>query len=108
MPVNYCRHSLLLCCMKNLVLSIITLTISMNVPAQKPGAFTGTYPSTKTVTQTDAFFGTEVSDPYRWLENDLADDTKSWVQEQMKVTNAYLAKIPFRDAIKKRLTELWN
>src|SRR5690349_6692453 len=102
MPVNYYRHLLLLRCMKNLVLPIIAITISMNVTAQKPGAFTGTYPSTKTVSQTDAFFGTEVSDPYRWLENDLAEDTKAWVQEQMKVTNAYLAQIPFRDAIKKR------
>lgn len=80
----------------------------MNVHAQKFGAFTGTYPATKTVNQTDEFFGTQVSDPYRWLEDDTAADTKAWVQEQMKVTSAYLSQIPFRDAIKKRLTELWN
>ncbi len=80
----------------------------MNVLAQKPGVFTGTYPTTRTVAQTDEFFGTQVSDPYRWLEDDTAADTKAWVQEQMKVTNAYLSQIPFRDAIKKRLTELWN
>ncbi len=76
--------------------------------AQKQGAFTGTYPTTKTVNQTDDFFGTKVSDPYRWLENDTAADTKAWVQQQVAVTNDYLSKIPFRDAIKKRLTELWN
>lgn len=80
----------------------------MNVLAQKPGVFTGSYPATKTVAQTDEFFGTQVSDPYRWLEDDTATDTKAWVQEQMKVTSAYLSQIPFRDAIKKRLTELWN
>jgi prolyl oligopeptidase len=80
----------------------------MNVLAQKPGVFKGTYPTTRTVAQTDEFFGTQVSDPYRWLEDDTAADTKEWVQEQMKVTNAYLSQIPFRDAIKKRLTELWN
>jgi prolyl oligopeptidase len=80
----------------------------MNVLAQKPGAFTGTYPTTRTVAQTDEFFGTQVSDPYRWLEDDMSTDTKAWVQEQMKVTSKYLSQIPFRDAIKKRLTELWN
>ena len=80
----------------------------MTVTAQKPGAFTGSYPATKTTTQADDFFGTKVSDPYRWLENDMAEDTKDWVQRQNSVTNAYLSKIPYKDAIKKRLTELWN
>jgi len=94
--------------MKYRLLSLFALTITMNVLAQKPGVFTGSYPATKTVAQTDEFFGTQVSDPYRWLEDDTATDTKAWVQEQMKVTSAYLSQIPFRDAIKKRLTELWN
>lgn len=71
-------------------------------------AFSGHYPDTKKVSQTDNYFGTMVQDPYRWLENDMADDTKQWVADQNKVTNEYLSKIPFRDAIKKRLTELWN
>ncbi len=79
-----------------------------SIAQQKPGAFTGTYPATKTVAQTDDFFGTKVSDPYRWLENDTAADTKEWVQQQVAVTQDYLSKIPFRDAIKKRLTEIWN
>ncbi len=80
----------------------------MNALAQKEGAFTGTYPATKTGTQTDDFFGTTVSDPYRWLEDDTAADTRTWVQQQVANTNAYLSQIPFREAIKKRLTELWN
>ncbi len=75
---------------------------------QQHGAFTGNYPTTKTVIQTDDFFGTSVSDPYRWLENDTAEDTKHWVQQQVAATNEYMSKIPFRDAIKKRLTEVWN
>ena len=91
---------------KVLVFSLLALT--MNSIAQKPGAFTGTYPVTKKVEQTDQFFGTSVADPYRWLENDMAEDTKDWVQLQNGVTNAYLNKIPFREAIKKRLTALWN
>ncbi|WP_345084923.1 prolyl oligopeptidase family serine peptidase [Nemorincola caseinilytica] len=71
-------------------------------------AFTGQYPATKKVDQADDYFGTKVADPYRWLENDMADDTKAWVVEQNKVTDAYLDRIPFRSDIKKRLTELWN
>lgn len=94
--------------MKKLLLLTSALTLTMVVNAQKPGAFSGSYPTTKTVDKTDDFFGKKVSDPYRWLENDTADDTKDWVQEQVKTTNAYLAQIPFKDAIKKRLTELWN
>ena len=80
----------------------------MTAFAQTPGAFTGKYPETKTVDQVDDFFGTKVSDPYRWLENDTSEETKDWVKRENAVTNAYMAQIPFRDAIKKRLTELWN
>src|SRR6266487_2419194 len=93
--------------MKNLLLSLITI-MSITVFAQTPVAFKGKYPDTKTVDQTDDFFGTKVSDPYRWLENDTAADTKDWVQRENEVTNAYLRQIPFHDAIKQRLTELWN
>ena len=66
------------------------------------------YPATEKGDVTDEYFGTEVPDPYRWLENDMADDTKEWVSEQNKVTEAYLEQIPFRDAIYKRLEKLWN
>ncbi|HWK58514.1 MAG TPA: prolyl oligopeptidase family serine peptidase [Parapedobacter sp.] len=66
------------------------------------------YPATGKGDVTDDYFGTEVPDPYRWLENDMADDTKAWVSEQNKVTEAYLEQIPFRDAIYKRLEKLWN
>ncbi|MFB5944395.1 prolyl oligopeptidase family serine peptidase [Albibacterium sp. RHL897] len=66
------------------------------------------YPETKKVEITDNYFGTAVVDPYRWLEDDMADDTKAWVAEENKVTQNYLSQIPFRDAIKDRLTELWN
>src|SRR3954469_17828616 len=93
--------------MKYLLLSLIVI-MSLRVYAQTTAAFTGKYPDTKTVDQTDDFFGTKVSDPYRWFENDTAADTKDWVRRQNDVTNAYLAQIPYRDAIKARLTELWN
>ncbi|WP_311181804.1 prolyl oligopeptidase family serine peptidase [Hymenobacter volaticus] len=66
------------------------------------------YPQTKKVDTANTYFGTKVADPYRWLENDQAPDTKSWVQEENKVTQNYLSQIPYRDAIRKRLETLWN
>jgi prolyl oligopeptidase len=66
------------------------------------------YPQTKTVPQVDDYFGTRVADPYRWLEDDNAADTKAWVEAENAVTFAYLDKIAARDAIRTRLTTLWN
>ena len=66
------------------------------------------YPTTKKVKQEDDYFGTKIQDPYRWLENDTAADVDSWVKEQNKVTFDYLNKIPFRNQIKTRLTEILN
>lgn len=66
------------------------------------------YPETKKVDTTDVYFGTSVADPYRWLENDTAADTENWVKAQNEVTQAYLSKIPYRQKIEDRLTELIN
>lgn len=66
------------------------------------------YPQTKKEAVIDNYFGTEVSDPYRWLENDTASDTKAWVAAENQVTQDYLAQIPFRNAMKSRLAKLWN
>lgn len=67
-----------------------------------------TYPTTAKVDTVDVYFGTEVPDPYRWLENDTSAATAAWVEAQNKVTNEYLSKIPFRDDLLKRMTELTN
>ncbi len=67
-----------------------------------------TYPKSEKVTQEDDYFGVKVQDPYRWLENDTADNTKKWVEAQREVTNKYLAKIPFKEKFKKRIEELIN
>jgi Serine proteases of the peptidase family S9A len=66
------------------------------------------YPDTRQVDQVDNYFGTTVKDPYRWLEDDNSEATKAWVVAENQVTNDYLAKIPFRDKVKKRLAEMWN
>ena len=64
------------------------------------------YPKAEKDGTVDEYFGEKVSDPYRWLENDTSAQTTAWVEAENKVTNAYLQKIPFRDKLLKRLTEL--
>ncbi len=68
------------------------------------------YPETRRVDQTDVLHGTTVSDPYRWLEGDVRNDREvsDWVDAQNEVTQEYLSSIPQRDAIRRRLGELWN
>ncbi|MSR31704.1 MAG: S9 family peptidase [Gemmataceae bacterium] len=69
-----------------------------------------TYPKTQQGPQVDNHHGTMVPDPYRWLEDDVRNSpaVRAWVEEENKVTNAFLAGIPQREAIRKRLTELWD
>ncbi len=66
------------------------------------------YPVTAKEEKTLDFFGTSVSDPYMWLENDTAANTEAWVNEQIALTTGYLDSIPFRQKIKDRFTELFN
>jgi prolyl oligopeptidase len=66
------------------------------------------YPQTAKGDVADTYFGVEVKDPYRWLENDTSAATSAWVKEQNKVTKEYLSQIPFRSELKKRLTALNN
>ncbi len=66
------------------------------------------YPSTKKVDTVTNYFGTNVPDPYRWLEDDMSEETGDWVKEQNKVTFDYLSNIPYRDELKNRLEKLWN
>ncbi|WP_339922244.1 prolyl oligopeptidase family serine peptidase [uncultured Cyclobacterium sp.] len=66
------------------------------------------YPITEKTDHVDLYWGEEVADPYRWLEDDYAENTKEWVIAQNKVTFDYLDKIPFREAIRERLEKVWN
>lgn len=66
------------------------------------------YPETKRVDTVTDYFGTQVNDPYRWLEDDRSEETGNWVKAQNEVTFGYLENIPFRDELKDRLTKLWN
>ncbi|HET9528232.1 MAG TPA: prolyl oligopeptidase family serine peptidase [Pyrinomonadaceae bacterium] len=66
------------------------------------------YPESKKVDQVDDYFGTKVADPYRWLEDDKKPEVQAWIEAQNKVTFAYLDRIPYREKLKARLTELYN
>ncbi|MEM9526143.1 MAG: S9 family peptidase, partial [Bacteroidota bacterium] len=66
------------------------------------------YPETKQADSTTTYFGTEVADPYRWLEDDRSTETEDWVKRQNKVSFGYLEDIPFREELKSRLEKLWN
>src|SRR5215217_8709781 len=67
-----------------------------------------TYPNTRTVEQTDDYHGTLVRDPYRWLEDVDSPEALEWKRQQNELTFSILEKIPARETIRKRLTELWN
>lgn len=66
------------------------------------------YPATKKVDTVNTYFGTEVKDPYRWLEDDLSEETEAWVKSQNEVTFGYLEEIPYRQQLEERLKEIWN
>ena len=64
------------------------------------------YPETKKITHSDFYHGIEVSDPYRWLEDDMSNETGEWVKSQNKVTSKFLGKIGFRKKLERRIKKL--
>ncbi len=92
--------------MKKLVYSIfIASVVSQTVNAQTNQM---NYPTTDKKDVIDVYFNTKIADPYRWLEDDRSAETAAWVTAQNNVTFAYLDQIPYRDQLKKQLTEKWN
>lgn len=66
------------------------------------------YPIAEKVDTVDTYFGQQVADPYRWLEDDNSEQTAQWVAAENKITHEYLSKIPFREDLEDRLSEIWN
>ncbi|MDR1755854.1 MAG: prolyl oligopeptidase family serine peptidase [Culturomica sp.] len=89
--------------MKNNLLILSGAMILVNACAPKPGVI---YPETVKDNTVDTYFGVEIPDPYRWLENDTSAATAAWVAAQNAVTNDYLQQIPFRQTLVRKLTEL--
>ena len=95
--------------MKNVIPALFAVAlISSCKNESKPEPIIVNYPVTAKVDTVDTYFGTEVKDPYRWLEDDRSPETEAWVKDQNKTTFGYLEKIPFRDDLKNRLEKLWN
>jgi prolyl oligopeptidase len=87
---------------------LVLLSFTAAFAAPKDGDTPLVYPKAKTVDQVDDYHGVKVSDPYRWLEDTDSADTHDWVEAENKLTFSYLDKIPYRGAIRDRLTKLWN
>jgi len=95
--------------MKNLIILIFFVLILMGCKEDvKFETIDVVYHPTKKVDTVTNYFGTDVKDPYRWLEDDRSEETKIWIKIQNEVTFGYLDKIPFREELKERLTALWN
>jgi prolyl oligopeptidase len=92
--------------MKKIIL--MTITVAILLSCNGPVKTRIKYPVTRKGDVVDNYFGTEVPDPYRWLEDDRSEETAEWVREQNKVTFGYLENIPFRQEIKSRLEKMWN
>jgi prolyl oligopeptidase len=87
-----------------LVLALLTALAAPFAGAQEQC----TIPVAHTVDVADDYHGTSVPDPYRWLEDPDAPDTREWIDAENCVTFGYLESIPEREALEQRLTELWN
>ena len=88
-------------------LAAVTLTGAAcqrsNTPELKPD-----YPHAKRGDVVDDYNGTRVADPYRWLEDPDAPETRVWIDAQNKLTRSILDQVTEKDHLSKRLTELWN
>ena len=88
---------------KTITISAIVCTLVMNAQTTKIN-----YPETKKIDHIDTYFGEQINDYYRWLEDDRSPETEMWVKKQNVVTNIYLNRIPYRNQLKERMEKLWN
>lgn len=93
---------------KSIIPILLIVLITACNEDKKQQSSTLNYHKTKKVDTVDTYFGVEVADPYRWLEDDRSEETEKWVEAQNKVTYGYLDDIPFREELKERLSTLWN
>ena len=99
---------------RSLLAALLSTAVALSTPdiavAQAASAPAIAYPQTRRVDLVEPQFGVPVADPYRWLENDVRNDTevRAWVDAQNKVTNAFLATLPGREALEKRITQLYD
>ena len=83
-----------------------TSKVASLASTQKENYTAVNYPETRKGDVVDTYFGTNVADPYRWLEDDMSQETAQWVKAQNKTTYAYLDSIPYRAKIEKQLGDI--
>jgi prolyl oligopeptidase len=66
------------------------------------------YPQTRRTDHLDVLHGVSIPDPYRWMEDIDSEETHAWIEAQNQLTQAYLDKVPMREQIRQRMTELWD
>ncbi|MHC5352642.1 prolyl oligopeptidase family serine peptidase [Myroides sp. LJL115] len=96
--------------MKKSLMTLLVAAVVMSCNDKKHDAEHSqiTYPETKKGEVVDNYFGKDIKDPYRWLEDDRSSDTEAWVKAENKLTFDYLSKIPFRDDLKQQMEKAWN
>ncbi|WP_297869696.1 prolyl oligopeptidase family serine peptidase [uncultured Flavobacterium sp.] len=87
---------------RTITVSAIVCTLVMNAQTKI------NYPETKRIDHVDTYFGEQINDYYRWLEDDRSTETEAWVKAQNVVTYGYLEQIPYRNQLKSRMEQLWN
>ena len=101
-PLFACAFALLVVACSNQVVN------SQNTAEIKGDSAVISYPETRTVDHVDTYHGTQVRDPYRWLENQDSEEVANWVNAQNRLSRPYLEALPAREKYKKRLTALWD
>ncbi|WP_243473463.1 prolyl oligopeptidase family serine peptidase [Winogradskyella sp. MH6] len=91
-----------------LITALLSIFVCLKLNAQQLIQPKLQYPETKKINHVDTYFGEDVSDPYRWLEDDRSAETEAWVKSENQTTFGYLDNIPYREELKERLTKLWN
>lgn len=66
------------------------------------------YPPARKEDIVEEYHGVAVADPYRWLEDPEAPETRAWVQAQNELTRRFIDELPIRARLEERLTALWN
>src|SRR5690349_8242791 len=92
----------------NLCFGLLSMMLMTNCKHDTDTTSKLKYPETAKVDSADTYFGEEVKDPYRWLEDDRSEETAAWVKAQNDITFGYLKNIPYRDRIRERLEKLYD
>jgi prolyl oligopeptidase len=89
-------------------LSLVACPKKEPVAVVQAAATTLAYPAARRTDTVDSFYGTQVPDPYRWMEDLDGPELKTWIDAENQLTRAHLDAIPARAAIVDRLTKLWT